>query len=139
MSLASCALMLLCASSPTSATSPRVFFSFNAAAIATRMKSRISQTVSIDAPSNRPRNPPTYINSEKDSDQMDTSTFLQFDHINNTVSNLNEPAKNTYLTEETKEFKCGLLVYVFNCQVFVVNIQIQKILSERMSYSTSMN
>ena len=34
-----------------------------------------------------------------------------------------------YLTEETEELKCRLLVDFFNCQVFVVDIQIQDIFS----------
>ena len=42
-----------------------IFLSFHAAITATRMKSRISQTVSIEAPSNKPRNPPTYENRKR--------------------------------------------------------------------------
>ena len=38
--------------------------------------------------------------------------------------------EGTYLTEQTEELKRRLLVDFFDCQVLVVDIQIQKVLSE---------
>ena len=76
----------------------------------------------IEAQSNRPRNPPTCENKERSSDKFQDLRWrllvVFFKHC-------------TYLTEKTKELKCRLLVDFFDCQVLVVDVQIQKIFSKK--------
>ena len=108
----------------TIVTVRRTFLSFHAAAAVSKMKSRISQTVRIEAPSNRPRNSPTCENREKGSDKIQDLRWRLLVVF---------CVHWTYFTEKTEEFKGGLLVDFFNCQVLVVDVQIQKVFSKKDS------